>query len=259
MPEMATDAGIDAIPEMSQNSENATSATDGIPEEMLSPREKRARMISHIQELLAEGPGPEKIAEEVAVAIKGNVNNVLPKMGLPPKSDLKVPELQFGSTESLRENGPVNILMVDNEPFTIVDLIVPLSVVSEGHLDVLIQKGETALEVAEAIARMEQQPDIIVMDYDLSGIMGDEVIAELRRLGVKSHIVGRSGNEAAILAFLKYNVPIAFCKPRDCSIDEEMAVLAESYEHRGDEFLDPGIAAGLVLDDEAGNGERAAQ
>ncbi len=249
--EASANADIDALPSMPvfEHGSVGVDDTEGLPDDLLSSKEKRAREIHHIREALEKASSHEPIDEEKKAAIKANVNMIMPKLGLPPMKTLKVPDEQFGETEPLRMNGPVNILMVDNEPLTIIDLITPLSVVSEGHLDVFIQTRESAREVAEKIAGMDPQPDIIVMDYDLAGIMGDEVIAELKGLGVKSHIVGRSGNEAAILDFLKYNVPIAFYKPRDCDIDEEMAFLAELYDDRNAKFLDPKIAEGLVYDE----------
>lgn len=201
-----------------------------IVEESLSVREKRQRDVAKLREAINAAPEVEKIEDEKKAAIQDNVNAIMPKLGLKPMAKVNVPDEQYGATESLREGGPVNILMVDNEPFTIIDLVIPLSTVSEGHLDVFIQKNESAREVAEIIAAMNPRPDIIVMDYDLSNhVMGDDVVAELRAMGVGSKIVGRSGNEAAIEAFSRHDVPIAFYKPRDCEIDEEMASLAAIY------------------------------
>lgn len=184
-----------------------------------------------LREAIEAAEPPEIIRDQDKAAIEENIKKIYKSFGL-PEQKVSVATHQFPATESLRENGPVPMLIVDNEPFSAIEIIQPLSTVTNGHLEFLVHKDQELEQlVAEIVDRVNISGiKMIVMDYDLAkNVMGDQVVAKLREQGIDAKIVARSGNSDAIHAFAQYDVPIAFHKPQVMDTEEEMANIAMIY------------------------------
>lgn len=91
------------------------------------------------------------------------------------------------------------IFIVDDDPFC--RNIYQQYLISLGYQDLkLFEKGNDCLE------QLNQQPEVILLDHDMEGISGIEVLKKIKRIDPNIYVVFLSGQEAIINAVnaLKY-------------------------------------------------------
>lgn len=185
----------------------------------------------------AQNHSPEIIEAEVRQKIESNIRSLAERNGIASDmpATLDIPEVYPYDPSTSVFKG-VKIVMVDNDVFETAPSLLPLSIVSAGNLELVIQtrndQRDTEQDMIDVLADriITAEPELVIMDQNLSyGIRGTDVVRRLRERGFDKKIVGSSGELDAVNTFAELGVPNVYDKKMTTSVPEEMATLARAY------------------------------
>lgn len=130
--------------------------------------------------------------------------------------------------------GSIDTVIVDDHPLLIKGLCTMLQHYSDIHITATYLNGEDLLKGLKA-----QQPDVLILDIQMSGIMGDELARLLQKSypDVKVLVLTHMSHEYYLRTMLSYGILGYVLK----SSPEDILLKGIRKVNRGQQFIDPEI------------------